>query len=125
MSDFEVGNSTFRYKRDEYPLSKIRNARVKSNSIIDHALKLFLTGAIVSSIVWVICPEGFGMIMAPIAFVLGVVGTAFTVNKYELQVEFQHIDETGVQWVSVTGSSKRESKAIYEEQVSAVKRAIT
>lgn len=125
MSDFEVSNSTFRYKRDEYPLSKIRGARVKSNSLFDHALKLLLMGAIVSSIVWVICPEGFGMIMAPISFGLGVVGTAFTVSKYELQVEFQHIDETGVQWVSVAGSSKPESKAIYEEQVNAVRRAIT
>ncbi len=125
MDDFEIGNTAFRYKRDEFPLSKIKNARVKLNTVKDHALKLFLMGAIVSSVVWVICPEGFGIVIAPIAFILGVVFTIFTIKKYELQVEFEHIDETGLQWVSVAGSSKPESKTIFEKQVNAVKRAIT
>ncbi|GAL30601.1 hypothetical protein JCM19239_1295 [Vibrio variabilis] len=109
-NDFEIGSTTFRYKGDEFPLAKIKNARVKLNTLKDHTLKLFLIGAIFSSIVWVICPEGFGMIMAPIAFVIGVAFSMFTINKYELQVEFEHIDETGLQWVSVVGSSKVESK---------------
>ncbi len=65
------------------------------------------------------------MIIAPIAFVIGVACSIFTIKKYELQVEFEHIDETGVQWVSVVGSSKAESKAIFEEQANAVKQAIT
>ncbi|MDN3715106.1 hypothetical protein [Vibrio breoganii] len=123
--DFEIRNTTFRYRRDEFPLSKIKNARVKFNTMKDHALKLVLMGAIVSSIVWVICPEGFGKIMAPIAFILGVLFTIVTIKKYELQVEFEHIDETGVQWVSVVGSSKAESKALLEQQANAVKKAIT
>ncbi|MCQ1060102.1 hypothetical protein ACQKPX_04185 [Photobacterium sp. DNB23_23_1] len=122
--DFEISNTTFRYRRDEFPLSKIKNARLKSNTMKDHSLKLFLMGAIVSSIVWVIFPEGFGRFMAPIAFVLGVIMTIFTIKKYELQVEFEHNDETGVQWVSVAGSSKAESKTIFEKQVDAVKQAI-
>ncbi|USD61566.1 hypothetical protein J4N45_06285 [Vibrio sp. SCSIO 43140] len=124
-NDFEIGSTTFRYKRDEFPLSKIKNARVKLNTLKDHALKLFLIGAIFSSIVWVICPEGFGMIMAPIAFVIGVAFSMFTINKYELQVEFEHIDETGLQWVSVVGSSKVESKKLFENQALAVKQAIS
>ncbi|MGR5094455.1 hypothetical protein ACPV5O_05730 [Vibrio maritimus] len=124
-NDFEIGSTTFRYKRDEFPLSKIKNARVKLNTLKDHALKLFLIGAIFSSIVWVICPEGFGMIMAPIAFVIGVAFSVFTINKYELQVEFEHIDETGLQWVSVVGSSKVESKKLFENQAFAVRQAIS
>lgn len=124
-SDFEIGSTTFRYKRDEFPLSKIKNARVKLNTPKDHALKLFLIGAIFSSIVWVICPEGFGMIMAPIAFVIGVTFSMFTINKYELQVEFEHIDETGLQWVSVVGSSNVESKKLFENQALAVRQAIS
>jgi ABC-type transport system involved in cytochrome bd biosynthesis fused ATPase/permease subunit len=123
--DFEIRTTTFRYRGDEFPLSKIKNVRVKSHTVKDHVLKLFLMGAIVSSIVWVICPEGFGKIMAPIAFVLGVVFTIFTIKKYDLQVEFEHIDETGVQWISVVGSSKSESKAIFERQASAIKKVIT
>lgn len=65
------------------------------------------------------------MIMAPIAFVIGVAFSMFTINKYELQVEFEHIDETGLQWVSVVGSSKVESKTLFENQAQAVRQAIS
>lgn len=122
---FEIKNNTFRYKSDEYHLSKIKNARVKSNSMKDHITKILLIGTIVSSLVWVISPGGFGIIMAPLAFIIGIVFSAFTIKKYELQVEFEHIDETGLQWVSVVGSSSTESKAIFDKQVEAVKRAIS
>ncbi|MCY9855685.1 hypothetical protein [Vibrio mediterranei] len=122
---FEIKNNTFRYRSDEYPLSKIKNARVKSNSIKDHITKILLIGAIVSSLVWFISPGGFGIIMAPLAFAIGIVFAVFTIKKYELQVEFEHIDETGLQWVSVVGSSSTESKAIFDKQVAAVKQAIT
>jgi ABC-type transport system involved in cytochrome bd biosynthesis fused ATPase/permease subunit len=122
--DFEIGSTTFKYKNDEFPLSKIKNARVRFNNIKDHALKLFIMGALFSSIVWIVCPAGIGMIMAPIAFLIGVLSTIFTIKKYELQVEFEHIDETGLQWVSVVGSSHLKAQAILERQAQAIKQVI-
>ncbi|MCW8345093.1 hypothetical protein MD535_03500 [Vibrio sp. ZSDZ65] len=124
-TEFKITSSVFSYKRDEFPLVKIQGARVKLNTISDHLLKIVLVGVLFSSVVWMIYPEEFGVLLAPIAFVVGVVYTIFNIKKYELQVEFEHIDETGVQWVSVVGSSHPQSKPVFEIQVDALKHAIS
>ncbi|MGL1102498.1 hypothetical protein [Vibrio vulnificus] len=38
--DFNVSNTIFTFKKDEYPLSKIKGARVKTNTFQDHALRI-------------------------------------------------------------------------------------
>jgi len=116
--DFNVSNTTFTFKKDEYPLSKIKGARVKTNTFQDHALRIFCIGLVVASIVWMICPESFGFFTAPLALTIGMISALFSVRKYELQVEFQHVDETGLQWVSVAKTNNQMVKILFEKQTS-------
>ncbi|KJR39761.1 hypothetical protein BOO91_21335 [Vibrio navarrensis] len=116
--DFNVSNTTFTFKKDEYPLSKIKGARVKTNTFQDHALRIVCIGLVVGSVVWMICPESFGLFTAPFALTMGMISALFSVRKYELQVEFQHVDETGLQWVSVAKTNNQMVKTLFEKQAS-------
>ncbi|EJG0636046.1 hypothetical protein C4G38_RS23700 [Vibrio parahaemolyticus] len=123
--NFHICNTKFSFKKDEYPLSKIRGARVKTNSIKDHALRIFCIGLVVSSVVWMICPESFGLLTVPIALTVGMLSALLSVKKYELQVEFQHIDETGLQWVSVAKTNNQSIKNLFEKQVTSILEHLT
>lgn len=118
---FAVDSSTLKYKGDEYPIAKIKNARVKTNTFKDHAARVVIIGLIVSSIVWVICPDSFGIFTAPTALIIGMLAALFSVRRYELQVEFEHVDETGLQWVSVAKSNKAKVRELFEQQAEAIK----
>ncbi|EGU35569.1 hypothetical protein VII00023_16691, partial [Vibrio ichthyoenteri ATCC 700023] len=71
MDELQINGTTLRYKKDEYPLAKIKDARVKINTLKDHALRVIIIGLVVSSLVWIICPESFAVFTAPIALSLG------------------------------------------------------
>ncbi|USD66956.1 hypothetical protein [Vibrio sp. SCSIO 43136] len=114
--DFEIDGVELRFKKDKYPLKRLRRARVKINHLSDHITKALIVGAIFSSIVWIICPEGFATVTAPAAFIVGVIYTVLSAGKYELQVEFEHVDETGLQWVSVVKSNKNLDKALLDDK---------
>ncbi|GAB3535476.1 DUF6232 family protein [Photobacterium alginatilyticum] len=123
--DFKITDNNFRFQKDDYKLSRIRDVRVKQNAIKDHLFRLMALGLVFSGIVWVICPEGFGYIMAPIAFIIGLITALISSRKYELQIEFQHIDETGIQWISVAKANKLSEMTIFKEQAQHLKQIIT
>ena len=66
-----VLTTSFDFKKDQYPLSKIKNARVKANTIKDHLIRILTIGFIVSSVVWMICPQSLGVITGPISIIIG------------------------------------------------------
>ena len=70
--DFHINENKVVFKKDEYPLSKIKGVRVKINSLKDHAIRIVTISLIVSSVVWTICPEYFGLFTAPIALIIGI-----------------------------------------------------
>ena len=123
--DFHINENKVVFKKDEYPLSKIKDVRVKINSLKDHAMRIATISLIVSSVVWTICPEYFGLFTAPIALIIGVLLALSTVRKYELQVEFQYADDTGLQWVSMAKTNKPNIKIIFEQQVIQILKKIT
>ncbi|OLQ89127.1 hypothetical protein BIY21_03000 [Vibrio ponticus] len=122
--DFTVCDKQLHFKKDSYPLSKIKAARVKTNTLRDHALRVTSIGLIVSSVVWMICPDLFGMFTGPLAISIGMLAALASLRKYELQVEFQHIDETGLQWVSVAKSNKKAIRHIFEQQANEINNQI-
>ena len=124
-NDFHINESKVVFKKDEYPLSKIKGVRLKINSLKDHAIRIVTISLIVSSVVWTICPEYFGRFTAPIALIIGVLLALSTVRKYELQVEFQYPDDTGLQWVSMAKTNKPNIKIIFEQQVIQILKKIT
>ncbi|MFO6423181.1 DUF6232 family protein [Motilimonas sp. KMU-193] len=123
--NFKVSNTTFTFKKDEYPLSKIKRVRVKTNSFQDHVFRIVGIGLVVASIVWMIYPQPFGLVTAPVALIIGLFYALFSIKKYELQVEFQHTDETGLQWVSVSKTNSKAVKKLFEKQVSKLTDAAT
>lgn len=123
--DFHINETKVIFKGDEYPLSKIKAARTKVNTLKDHAMRIATIGLIVSSVVWTVCPEYFGLFTAPISLVVGILLALSTARKYEIQIQFQHNDETGLQWVSIARSNKQNVKGIFEEQVVKINKNVT
>lgn len=115
--DFQIKQSQFSFKQDHYLLEKIKGIRVKTNTFKDHALRILCIGTIASSVVWMVCPESLGAFTAPFAFVVGIIAALNSTKKYELQIEFQHVDGTGLQWVSVAKSNSQKVKDVFKEQV--------
>ncbi|NAX47997.1 hypothetical protein CAG70_13495 [Photobacterium halotolerans] len=122
--DFAVSRQSFIYKADEYRLSRIKNARVKVNTLKDHLLRVFIIGMIVSSVIWFIDPEGMALIFTPFGFITGALSALATARKYELQIEFEHTDETGLQWITVVKGNKPADMAIFSEQADQLKQQI-
>lgn len=122
--EFQITDTTLRFKKDAYALSKIKGAKVKQNTIKDHALRVVTIGLVVSSLVWMIAPGSLGLYTAPVALIIGMLSAFSTVRKYEFQIEFQHADETGLQWVSIAKTNKLKVKEQFEKQVTQILKSI-
>jgi hypothetical protein len=46
-------------------------------------------------------------------------------NKYEFRLEFNHLDETGIQWFTAAKSRKASDYVLFKEQEVELKRKIT
>lgn len=123
--DFHINDNNVIFKEDEYPLARIKGVRVKTNSLKDHAIRMVAFGLIVSSVIWIICPGYFGLVTAPVSMMVGVLLALSTARKYEIQIEFQHSDDTGLQWVSMAKTNKPDIKIIFEQQVMQILQKIT
>jgi hypothetical protein len=117
IQDFILSRNTFQFKSDKYDLSKIKSAKITANSLKSHILRIVCYGLLFSSIVWIVCPPGMGQILAPVALIVGLLFALVTSRRYELKVEFQHSDETGLQWITVAKTNKLSEKAILDSQV--------
>lgn len=119
-ADFQVDDTHLRFKKDTYPLAQVRDVRVKANNFSDHLIRVLAIGLLISSVVWMICPGGFGWITGPVALFIGILAAITTVRRYELQIEFQHTDDTGLQWVSMAKGNRRAVLAVFEQQAAAI-----
>lgn len=117
LDDFKVINNQFVFKGNEYSLTRIKNARSCKNTLVSHALRVMLIGLIVSSLVWMVCPSGFGQFFGPVAFIVGAIIAAFSSRRYELQIEFEHTDETRLQWITVAKTNNDQEVRILDQQV--------
>lgn len=114
---FNINSITLKFNNDEYPLAQIKCSRVKTNTLKDHAVRLIIFGLIASSVVWIVTPNYFGIYAGPFSIFAGMVLALLSVRKYELQVEFEHSDETGLQWISIAKTNNKQVKEIFESQV--------
>ncbi|EPZ8231820.1 hypothetical protein ACXWHK_004614, partial [Vibrio alginolyticus] len=108
-TDFNLDSKEFRFKKDSYPLSKINNVRVKKLSFLDNLGQVLFWVCVFSGAVWLVIPRleevpQWLLVLVLSLTVVGLVFALFRCSKYALQVEFRHIDETGVQWVNVAKS---------------------
>ncbi|ELA6782411.1 hypothetical protein RB979_004739 [Vibrio alginolyticus] len=128
-TDFNLDSKEFRFKKDSYPLSKINNVRVKKLSFLDNLGQVLFWVCFFSGAVWLVIPRleevpQWLLVLVLSLTVLGLVFALFRCSKYALQVEFRHIDETGVQWVNVAKSYSKSDCELFEQQVLALKKFV-
>ncbi|MEF1173545.1 hypothetical protein [Vibrio sinaloensis] len=124
--DFSIDEGQFRFRKDAYPLKRINDIRVKRLTLMDNLAQIVFWVALFSGGLWLAVPD---IMLAPLWLqattgVLTLFGFLFAVlrcSRYALQVEFKHVDETGLQWVNVAKSYAHQDEVLFDAQVSAVK----
>ena len=125
-TDFQLSPKEFSFKKDSYPLSKINDVRVKKLGLLDNVGQMIFWLFVFSGAVWLAVPslESTPLWLKAIVAILTFVGFGFGLlhcSKYALQIEFRHIDDTGVQWVNVAKSTAESDNGLFEQQAAALK----
>lgn len=129
-TDFQLNSKEFTFKKDSYPLSKINNVRVKKLSLLDNLGQILFWLFVFSGAVWIAIstlessPLWFKVLVVSLTAVGAIVGLLYC-SKYALQIEFRHIDETGVQWINVAKSNSESDSKILEQQAAALKASVS
>jgi len=120
-SDFHIDSTEFRFKNDNYPLSKINQARMKKLTLLDNLGQILFWVALFSGAVWVALPTVaesplWLQILAACLTIVGFVFALFRCAKYALQVEFRHSDGTGDQWITVAKTFSAKDSELLTQQ---------
>lgn len=126
-ADFKIDNEYFHFKKDRYPLAKINGVRLKRMSLLDNLGQILFWLFLFSGAVWLAIPD---LSTAPawlivIAVTLSSGGFIFALlrcSRFALQIEFEHIDETGAQWINVTKSYSSRDGELLEKQAESLKK---
>ena len=94
---------------DSYDLNRISDVQVKVLTWKDKLINMLLFGLITSSILFYFIPteaqgKGMTLFLPAVAFLAGMVMAMVTSAKYVFRLEFKHVDETGVQWITAAKS---------------------
>jgi len=128
-TDFNIDHQFLYFRKDRYPLAKINDVRLKKMSLLDNVgqlafwLFLFAGPLWLGMANWQPAPLWLKCTAAALA-VAGVMFGLSRCSRYALQVEFNHIDETGAQWVNVTKSYTTQDSALLLRQERAIKTAL-
>ncbi|CAB1256809.1 hypothetical protein ACOBWL_003515 [Vibrio cholerae] len=125
-SDFRLSDGKFHIKNDSYPLSKINDVRVKRLSLIDNLGQILFWIVIFSGMLWLALSQvgesPFWLkLLAGSLSATGLIFALFRCSRYALQIEFNHIDETGLQWINVAKSFSSNDYELFEKQVVTLK----
>ena len=125
-TDFRLNQGEFSFKKDSYPLSKINNVRVKKLGLLDNLKQILFWLFVFSGAIWLAITnlESTPFWLQGLAVTLAMIGLIFGLlrcSKYALQIEFRHIDETGVQWVNVAKSYSESDGKLFAQQAAALK----
>ncbi|WP_217525179.1 hypothetical protein [Vibrio metschnikovii] len=128
----QQSNNQLKVNSDAYDLSRIVGVEVKVLTFKDHLLRMLLLGAISSSLLFIFIPSeyqeyglAFASFLPLVAFLFGAFLGFVSSNKYEFRLEFNHLDETGIQWFTAAKSRKASDYVLFKEQEMELKRKIT
>ncbi len=111
--------------------SQIKSVKVVKNKVSSHLIKAIVTSVIASSILWLFepfaTPWGVSinaglvalLVTFPVVFFLSVYR-----SKYQLQIEFEHRDEVGLQWVTVASGRTEQELTAFKRVAQDLGRAI-
>ena len=123
-SDFKLDEQMFHFRKDGYPLAKIRAARLKQLTWLDNLAQMLFWMLVFSGALWLAIQQTdhAPLWLIVTAAILTLLGLGVALNRCArcvLQIEFCHIDETGVQWVTVArGRSVEESELLVQQTAS-------
>ena len=125
-NDFRFDNGYFYVKKDKYPLSKIKNARIQKLTLANNIGHIIFWLTIFAGPIWLAVQvvgdvPNFILILAIILTILGFIVAIFRCAKFALQVQFAHIDETGLKWINVAKSYSSKNNTVFEAQVKKLK----
>lgn len=121
-TDFSLKGDSFNVKSDEYPLKRINDIRVKRLSWLDNLGQIVFWLCVFSGGVWLAISElsdvpTWLQVLCASLTLCGFVFALFRCSRYALQIEFRHVDETGVQWVNVAKSFSHQDGELFAKQV--------
>ncbi|GAA4496033.1 hypothetical protein [Pseudaeromonas paramecii] len=107
--DFTLDDRAFHFRKDCYPLARIRGARVKQLTWLDNLGQILFWVMVFSGAIWLAMQQVqwaplWLISMACSLTVIGVGVGWWRCGRVVLQIEYRHADETGVQWVNVVKS---------------------
>lgn len=125
-SDFGINESEFLFKQDAYPLKRINDIRVKRLNWLDNLGQLIFWVALFSGGLWLAIPDiktapVWLQILTACLTLFGFTFAMLRCARYALQVEFKHVDETGLQWVNVARSCSKRDAELFAAQVEKLK----
>ncbi|CAM3574640.1 hypothetical protein VA7868_04036 [Vibrio aerogenes CECT 7868] len=128
--DFQLQPDNFCFRKDVYPLARIHDIRVKKLGFFDNIVQLLFWIFIFSGAVWLATPlleqvPLWWQILVACLTIIGFVFAVFRLARYALQIEFMHVDETGLQWVNIARSYSRQDSALFEQQVLKLKAVLS
>ncbi|OOE87058.1 hypothetical protein BZG74_11560 [Salinivibrio sharmensis] len=59
-----------------------------------------------------------------VGFAAGALLALLTCEKYVLRIEYNHQDDTGVQWLTIAKSGKKTDKVLFDQHVAQLKRLL-
>lgn len=131
LADFSIASGGLTVKNDRYELRQINDVRLITHTLSSQVLKATVTSVIASSILWVFEPftTPWGVTIHAGLLALGltfpvVLWFSIARAKYQLQVEFEHQDDVGLQWVTVASGRTEQEFATFQCVEQALMRAL-
>lgn len=124
-TDFKIDSDSFHFKQDSYPLMRITTARLKKLSLLDNLGQILFWVFAFSGALWLAIQQvqmgpRWILVTASVLTTLGFVVALRRCARFALQIEFRHVDETGVQWCNVAKASSADDAALLAQQAAAL-----
>lgn len=128
-TDFKIDNKHFHFKKDSYPLAKINNVRFKRMSLLENLGQIAFWLVLISGSAWLVTAElddtpTWFIATAISLSIVGLIFALFRCSRFVLQIEFNHIDETGTQWINVAKCYSPHDGELLQKQADLLKQAL-
>ncbi len=125
VSDFKLDEKMFHFKKNGYPLAKIRAARLKPLTWLDNLVQMLFWMLAFSGALWLAMRQTdyaplWLIVTASLLTLLGLGVALSRCARCVLQIEFCHIDETGVQWIDVARGRSGTECALLAQQAASL-----
>ncbi|MPS33057.1 MULTISPECIES: hypothetical protein [unclassified Salinivibrio] len=111
---------------DCYTMHNIVDASVEELTWKDHLLRMLGLGILSASFLFfmLVGELPYAEYLPAVGFAAGALLALLTSAKYVLRIEYNHQDDTGVQWLTIAKSGKKTDKLLFDQHVAQLKRLL-